>query len=168
MWIFAREGFLSIVQHRDHEELLVVRGRFRGGIEALFPDAEVEETPKADYRYRTIVQKGAAARRIAEAVLGIDYENFKGSLDDLARHDTYTDVWAVMLRAQEQDVLVNCLDGSEQYDLGFWPDDQKLFVNGPDAGPFYIPGEDDGGPHDRDRPDRDGAAASDRRGGLDR
>ena len=35
-----------------------------------------------------------------EETLSIDYTNFKGSVDDMDRHDEYLDVWMVMRQGQ--------------------------------------------------------------------
>jgi hypothetical protein len=59
MWIFAQEGFLSIVKDLRSDRLLV-RGRFKGDIEALFPGVVVEETEQSDYRYRTRLDRDEA------------------------------------------------------------------------------------------------------------
>ena len=52
MWIFLKDAFLSVVANRDDPNCLLVRGRFAGDIERTFPEADVVETPHADYRLR--------------------------------------------------------------------------------------------------------------------
>jgi len=81
MWIFSQKGFLSIVRHTDKPNILIVRSRFRGHIEKIFPKARVEEDATRDYRYRSELPAKEVSKVIARLVSGIDYDNFKGSLD---------------------------------------------------------------------------------------
>ena len=120
MWIFAKDGFLSIVQHSQHKSLLLVRSRFRGDIEELFQGAEVEETLDADYRYRAMLPKWSVAESIGRLVGSIDYPNFKGSLADQDRHDVYLRVWETMLDAQRLNHHREA--NPDQHGLDFWGD----------------------------------------------
>jgi hypothetical protein len=139
MWIFAQKGFLSIVKDRESDRLLV-RGRFKGDIEALFPDALVAETEVADYRYRSLIDRDEVAIALAKQIRDIDYPNFKAAIKDHARHTAYTGVWGVMARAQDRQHGVFHIDGPAQCELELWPDDEpELFEHGP----FYVPGEDE-------------------------
>ena len=101
MWMFAKDGFVSIVEDREAPGMLLVRGRVRGDIEALFPGAKVEATPKRDYLYRTSLPREAVAVRVAEMVALIDYDNFKNSTA-LDRHAPYMNVWTTMYGLQQQ------------------------------------------------------------------
>jgi hypothetical protein len=101
MWIVKNNSFLSIVADRNDKDRLLVRARIKGDIEAVFPDAEVETTPEADYLYRAFLPRARVARTIADSIESIDYPNFKGSVIDKLRHDIYYDIWRVMHRAQE-------------------------------------------------------------------
>jgi hypothetical protein len=78
MWIFCKEGFLSIVQHDRQPRLLVVRGRVKGDIERLMSVRQVVEdtTGEHDYRYRAFLDRDRVADRIAEQVCAIRYANF--------------------------------------------------------------------------------------------
>lgn len=102
MWLFAKKGFVSIVEDRDEPRNLLVRGRVRGDIEALFPTAEgrVAETPEHDYGFRISLPRSLVGDVIAAHAKSIDYDNFKASLDDDVRHDAYANVWAVMRTLQ--------------------------------------------------------------------
>jgi hypothetical protein len=137
VWIFARKGFLSIVQHQDHPELLLVRARFRGDIEAIFPGVGAEETEVADYHYRVNVPKVRCADVIAKQVLDIDYENFKASLVDQERHDTYLSVWGVMVRAQDRLVL-QTQGYPDRYSLDFDEEEGEVDWGDDLGGPFFI------------------------------
>ena len=100
MWIYLNKSFLSIVQNKTDKDLLVVRGRRDGDIEAVFPNAEPIHTPHRDYLYRANLPHEEVARAMYEETLSIDYTNFKDSVDDMDRHDEYLDVWMVMRQGQ--------------------------------------------------------------------
>ena len=100
MWIFLNNSFLSIVQHRKNSDLLLVRGRINGDIEAVFPSAKVIELCNADYRYRAEVSRHEVTLALIQEVQRITYDNFKNSVQDDLRHDAYMRVWSVMHGAQ--------------------------------------------------------------------
>lgn len=106
MWVYLTDALLSIVAHRDRPGELLVRARFDGDIEAVFPGAAVIETPDADYRFRATVPRDVVAQAIAARVTAIDYPNFKGTLPhrspaDRARADAYHTAHAAALEAQD-------------------------------------------------------------------
>jgi hypothetical protein len=101
MWIFTTRGFYSIVQS-DKPDHMLVRSRFRGDIENLFPDiedAEVVVTPERDYLYRAVVHRDTVQIALANLVPDIDYPNFKDAVLDDRRHPAYGEVWYTMYRA---------------------------------------------------------------------
>jgi hypothetical protein len=103
MWIFSSDSFISIVDKGDSSgQTLLVRGRRKGDIERAFPDAEVIEGGGTDYRYRARIDREEVALRMADAVRGISYPNFKSSVNEHDRHDAYMDVWGAMYRFQEK------------------------------------------------------------------
>lgn len=79
MWLFTPDSFVSIVQHRDAPDLLLVRARFPGDLERLFPaeTCNIEETPDADYRYRVALDREKVAEALAAAARDLRYANFK-------------------------------------------------------------------------------------------
>jgi hypothetical protein len=81
MWIFSSQGFLSIVRHIDKPNILIVRSRFQGHLEKMFPKALVLEDAERDYRYRAELPTKEVSKVIARLVSEIDYDNFKNSLD---------------------------------------------------------------------------------------
>ena len=101
MWLFMREGFLSIVQDKDDPDMLLVRGRVRGDIEKYFPDAEVKETPDNDYLFRAFIPRMRVAGEIAVAVNAISYTNYKASVPR-NRQLWYGRIWGVMIDLQER------------------------------------------------------------------
>jgi hypothetical protein len=100
MWVFMNNAFLSIVADRNDQDCLLVRARFAKDIKAVFPEAEVMETPDADYRFRALLPRTFVSARLAYAVNQIDYPNFKGSVLQNWRHDLYMKVWQIMFKAQ--------------------------------------------------------------------
>ncbi|MGE3550054.1 MAG: hypothetical protein AB7I29_09190 [Geobacter sp.] len=105
MWVFTNKGFVSIVQHYQDPDTLLVRARKRQHLEALFPGYEVQETLTGkDYWYRVFTRRGDVARIIADQVQGIDYGNYKGSIppSEQAYHDACSAVWGVMYDYQRR------------------------------------------------------------------
>lgn len=105
MWLFTRKGFVSIVaQREDPAGDLLVRARLAGHIEALFPEIKVEETPLADYRFRALVDRDDVFTAVVDELAGLDYPNFKNSLDPLeSDYQRFASrVWAEGMIAQDQ------------------------------------------------------------------
>jgi hypothetical protein len=106
MWIFSKDGFFSAVEHLDNAENLMVRARCREDIERLAErlGAEVVQTPDADYAYRITLSKQAFADYMRDAVMDLDYPNFKSAC---AGHGTraraYMNVWSAMRRLQDEE-----------------------------------------------------------------
>ena len=101
MWIFSSGSFVSVVADRDNKDNLLVRARVAGHIEALFPQAKVFELEDADYKFRALVTREAAAQVMAAQVGSIGYDNFKNTISDPAYHSCCRDVWGVMYDLQE-------------------------------------------------------------------
>ncbi|MGE5441653.1 MAG: hypothetical protein ACM3Q0_01140 [Bacteroidota bacterium] len=102
MWIFLNDAFLSIVADRNDPDNLLVRARFPADIERIFPDAEVIETPNADYRFRASLRRNQVSRIVGDKVLALAATNFKASVIDRWRHSVYFDVWKCMTDAQRR------------------------------------------------------------------
>lgn len=102
MWIFFPNAMLSIVAHRDRPDHLLVRARFAGDIERVFPGEHVERTPRADYLYRAEVARWRVADKLAGLVRGTRYTNVKGAIaaGDHRRSRAMHDTWQVMFDAQ--------------------------------------------------------------------
>ena len=105
MWIFLNDAFLSIVADRNSDDMLLVRARKNGHIEAIFGDFEVTRTPTpaADYLYRAFIPRHVVAKVVAQRIGNIDYDNFKNSVSDEAYHDACTDVWSAMYGYQHNE-----------------------------------------------------------------
>lgn len=102
MWLFLSDAMLSIVQKPGDKEVLTVRARIKGDIEAVFPEAKVVEGGGTDYRFRAKIPREEVATAMAEQVRNLSYANFKGSVHEDARHPAYMDVWDVMYLYQEK------------------------------------------------------------------
>ncbi|MDD5276778.1 MAG: hypothetical protein PHR16_11950 [Methylovulum sp.] len=101
MWVVLNDAFLSIVAERDDPNRLLVRARFPNDIARVFPDAEVTETPHADYRFRTFLPREVVASHLADAVRRCDYPNFKSSVWEQWRHDLYLKIWRILYESQK-------------------------------------------------------------------
>ena len=101
MWLFTSKSFISIVQKPGDTDLLTVRGRIKGDIENLFPDAKVEANKGTDYKYRAKVPRKAVAKALQDQVMAIDYPNFKSTVKERKRHDGYIGTWSAMYEVQD-------------------------------------------------------------------
>ena len=103
MWLFASNGFLSVVADPNKQDTLIVRSREKGVIEHFFPKAEVVKRPERDYLYRAFLPRELVAKVVAEYVLSIEYTNYKNSipLDKNNYHNACHKVWHVMADIQE-------------------------------------------------------------------
>lgn len=102
MWIFLKDSFLSIVQKPDDKDTLTVRARIRGDIERVFPSATVVTGSGTDYKFRARIKREEVAQAMHDQVMALTASNFKSSVKDKARHDTYMRVWQAMYRYQEE------------------------------------------------------------------
>ena len=103
MWLFTSNSFVSVVADRDDTQSsrLLVRARIKGDIDQLFPDAEVMETPLADYRYRAWIDRQAVSNAFTKQVEDLTYTNFKNSVQDKERLRPLMNVWQAMFDHQE-------------------------------------------------------------------
>jgi hypothetical protein len=106
MWLFTETGFVSAVQHRDDENLLVVRARDRLSLEPLSfsATAEITTNPYADYPYRVIVSKTQFNTWVSSSIKFLDYPNFKDQVKVVRGNvfaRTLGSVWATMLDAED-------------------------------------------------------------------
>lgn len=106
MWIVLNNAFVSIVEHKDSRDLLVVRGRFAGDVERFFGwpsgDARVRCTPDADYLYRAVVDRDLVSLALQRAVRRVTYPNFKDSIRLQWRSALAMRVWSLFWNAQEE------------------------------------------------------------------
>lgn len=103
MWIFTKQGFVSIKQHNGNPKKLLIRARVHGDLEKIFPGCKVIANAGTDYKFRTTISRNAAAAEIANAVFSINYtEGFKTSVDDHDRRAPfYLRIWEMLEDMQE-------------------------------------------------------------------
>ena len=101
MWIFFSNSMLSIVDKGGDGSTLLVRARRQEDITRIFPQAQVQVGGGTDYLYRARIDREEVAQRVAEAVRGIRYPNFKSTVDEEERHEAYLQVWGEMADFQE-------------------------------------------------------------------
>lgn len=100
MWICLNRAFLSIVDKDCPVDSLLVRARRPGDIESVFPKAKVKRTVGNDYLFRAVVKRSEVIAAMAAEVEGVDYGNFKDSVEDKQLKGAYSGVWGVMSRLQ--------------------------------------------------------------------
>lgn len=107
MWLMTQHGFYSIVQKRDG--CFHVRARVRKDLENVLElmgwSYEIEEWPRADYRYRILIEHSQVLQLLQQMALHIDYANFKNRIHELPdqkdKSSAYARVWGVMAGFQE-------------------------------------------------------------------
>ena len=112
MWLVTTFGFYSVVRKPwDRErQTLTVRARDRQDLETLrakyLPSlGEVVEDESADYRFRAQAPREDVAKAFADAIIDIDYDNFKNAITQRmgwARERIYHDAWRAFLAIQER------------------------------------------------------------------
>lgn len=113
MWLFSKNGFFSIVEHKDDHNLLLVRSRVKGDIDGCWPVKE-KEGLGSDYRFRAPIRRSDVADRISQIVQDINYPDFKASVEDERRLSWYFQVWDVMARMQDQLQAEEAYGGEEE------------------------------------------------------
>lgn len=103
MWLFTSKTFLSVVADKDQPDgpKLLVRSRVQGDIEEIFPNADVNETPQDDYRFRAWIAREEVAQAVSRYVDELSYPNFKNSVTDKQRLNPLMKVWQTMYNHQE-------------------------------------------------------------------
>ena len=100
MWTFFSGGFISIVQHSEKPDTLIVRARDEDSLLSLVEatGATLKHTPSNDYPYRIGVLRRAFSSWLADQVSNLDYSNYKAAMG-LSRpdfHSALADVWVAM------------------------------------------------------------------------
>ena len=95
MWLYLADANLSLSRHRDRPDCLMVRARDRASLESMFPAAQIEHTPEADYPWRAVLTAVAVADAVAASVRAIPYDDDVKNRADQGRRDLYRDLWAV-------------------------------------------------------------------------
>lgn len=107
MWVFTKLGFFSVVQDRDDDARVLVRGRSEHEMLDVYREAqlldqlafiEYDHAGDADYPYRVFMWKSTWAQIMDKLVFQIDYDNFKAEMQDIGedKHKVLTNVWAIV------------------------------------------------------------------------
>src|SRR5262245_36478 len=106
MWIIGRYGFISLVAHDRDPDLVQVRARVKQDITGWFPDARVEVTRRADYRYRADVTRREVADVLWHEVMNYDVTSHvkdvavAESFPNPERRRAYYACWSALARMQ--------------------------------------------------------------------
>jgi hypothetical protein len=76
MWLYLRNAFVSIVQHHERHDLLVVRARNRKHLEEL-GFQKIQRTRDTDYEFRVIVTRPRFLQMMMRQVEHLTYTNYK-------------------------------------------------------------------------------------------
>lgn len=121
MWLFTTDGFYSGVQHRTEPDTIVVRTRVKADAEHLAAwllnwqgkprrKASIQRLiltrVGSDYPWRVMVPRDAWGQFAMEAAYSTRYDNYKSAVQreqGAARESVYHDVWAALLRLEDDD-----------------------------------------------------------------
>lgn len=126
MWIYFRDGFVSIVRNTELPNFLHVRARAEAHLVAfrelagLSPEeCPLRHTPEGDYAWRCDIVETLVAHALFRQASSIDYDNFKGavhdehpahrSMENHAWHKALMDTWSAS-RFFQEDVESDFLD----------------------------------------------------------
>ena len=94
MWLCLNDSFLSVVTDKTDSSRLLVRARRQKDlVNAVGPDAKIENTLDHDYHWRTYISREDFKLLMMDRIDGIDYPNFKDSVKDDDLHDLYLGFW---------------------------------------------------------------------------
>lgn len=103
MWLMRNDAFLSLVAHRTKPGTILVRARQQEHLQILREwlttqgvKASIRTEFPSDYPYRLEVSQVLMATFAYESVMGVDYDNFKNSVEDKPYHDALMKVWGAM------------------------------------------------------------------------
>lgn len=99
---------MSIVRHRNHRHLLLVRARDRDSLASFcrrvrLAESEISELTTADYRFRVVCSEAVLLRFLGSTVADVDYPNFKDRVSTTRGpiwHDALMKVWTAMRSLQ--------------------------------------------------------------------
>ena len=105
MWTFFSGGFISIVQHSERPDTLIVRARDEDSLLSLVEatGATLRHTPKNDYPIRLQVSRGALAAWVSGEISNLNYTNYKAHMGSARPEfaDSLGIVWATMHGVEE-------------------------------------------------------------------
>lgn len=86
MWLFSRDGFVSIVEAKLKPGMVYARARDKAHIEAMFPGLEIFASMSSDYPWRVLLSKEELSDSIVKMVTAINYNNFKDAAEAAVVH----------------------------------------------------------------------------------
>jgi hypothetical protein len=104
MWVFFKEGYVSIVKHRTEKDVLLVRARRAEIISDFFGKdmlSEIKYDAGADYKCRVFVHKNDVAKAVSDKALGINYTSYKSAITDRRLKYAALEVWQVLWEAYQ-------------------------------------------------------------------
>ena len=111
MWIISRDGFISIVQHKDDPSKFRVRARRIEHLTRTFDITEddvIDFGPDAsDYRYHVDIDREAVAEELLFSLNDIDYESHAKEAmagDDREMYQALMGCWRNLLGLQREKV----------------------------------------------------------------
>ena len=106
MWVYTPDSFISVVKHNTKPRMVLVRARFPGDIEKVFPLARVQKTPDADYLFRAEVSDRCLEHAMVRLARQVKYPNVKGAVDGRAKADPLGELtksaWSGALAGQRE------------------------------------------------------------------
>ena len=134
MWLQTTDGFFSVVEHRDNDELVLIRARTREDLENLtrydaegFDDEHIIEDLAADYQWRLIAPRAAWLEVLTKLTNEIDYDNFKDAVKKKQgpeRASLYMNIWTILRRLQYGNPEKRDLLGQYSFDDDYLDDDE--------------------------------------------
>lgn len=131
MWLFTRNGFLSVIQDPNESHHLFIRARVRGDLERLVAEldkpVDIVERPGRDYLWAVTVHRADFIKVMVDQLMELDYTNVKDAIDlgEKARHDAMLRVWTTMsslqVRPPYSSGTVDRLDDRREY-RRWWAD----------------------------------------------
>lgn len=108
MWIFAKTGFVSIVQHNltTRTDTMVVRARVQEDLvnflKAAGSKAKIDDKSGTDYGFRAMVHRSLVTRALVSLTESLDYDNFKDAVHEGGPRDhAYMSCWTAMRNFQD-------------------------------------------------------------------
>lgn len=102
MWMYFNDAFVSVVEHQDDSQTLLVRSRFRGHLENLLPGLDIHKDTGSDYPFRVFISRRAFANVIQRRILDdLNYTNFKASIPNDTDRATAFHVYGATLAASQ-------------------------------------------------------------------
>jgi hypothetical protein len=118
MWIYTKQGYVSIVQDRDDKDKLWVRARKPEPLIHMFGEFP-KYTLNSDYMYRHLATRTQVSEILSHMIYeDIDYPNFKESINEPLYACMLHDIWAIGLAYSRRTPI-----GKRKKPIGSFSDD---------------------------------------------